>query len=100
MGTLDAGRDRIKFVAAWLGEKLGRLKFNGELLHSSPLSAVVELEVLLLGVRGKQALWRTLRELGDERLDDARLGELSERAERQAGELEEHRRAAATRAFA
>ena len=97
MDAFGASRDRIKVVAAWVGEKFGRLKLNGELLHSSPLSAMVELEVLLLGVHGKHALWRTLRELDDDRLDAARLAELEQRAERQAGELEEHRLAAATR---
>lgn len=100
MDVLGASRDRLKVAGAWVGEKVGRLKLNGELLHSSPLSPLVELEVLLLGMHGKHALWRTLRELDDDRLDGARLAELSERAERQAGELDEHRRDAAARAFA
>jgi hypothetical protein len=101
MADLEVSTDQVKVVAAWLGEKVGRLKLNGELLHRSPLSSVVELEVLLLGVHGKRALWRTLLELAgtDARLDAERLAELCARAERQAEEIEQHRRAAATAAL-
>jgi hypothetical protein len=64
MRDLGVGTDRAKVAGAWAAEKLGRLKPNGHLLGYSPLSRVVELEGLLLGVRGKQALWRALAELG------------------------------------
>src|SRR5947208_8721296 len=50
MDTLGIGRDRPKSTAAWLGEKAGRLKLNGRLLSYSPMSRVVEIEVLCLGV--------------------------------------------------
>ena len=50
-----------------LGEKVGRLKPNGELLQFSPLSRVVELEGLITGVGGKLSLWRTLLELAAQR---------------------------------
>ncbi len=39
---------------------LGRLKSNGRIARRSPLSDVVELETLLVGITGKAALWRTL----------------------------------------
>jgi hypothetical protein len=101
MRTLGIGDDPLKTLAAWLGEKVGRLKLNGEILRRSPLSAVVELEVLTLGVHGKHALWRTLRSLAatEPRLDAERLTELIARAERQLEELEVHRSAAATSAL-
>jgi hypothetical protein len=87
-----------KVCAAWIGEKAGRLKFNGHLLTRSPLSTLEELEILRLGVEGKAAGWRTLRVLADreEHLDSGQLDELIARARRQADLLEELRvRAAA-----
>ncbi len=50
-----------KVFAAWAGEKAGRFKLNGHLLSRSPLSDLVETEMLRLGVEGKAAGWRTLR---------------------------------------
>jgi hypothetical protein len=82
-----------KVYAAWIGEKAGRVKFNGRLLARSPLSDLEELELLRLGVEGKAAGWRTLRTLADtdRRLDPAHLDELMSRARRQADLLEELR---------
>ena len=82
-----------KVYAAWIGEKAGRLKFNGRLTSRSPLSSLEELEMLRLGVEGKAAGWRTLRVLAgqDPRLDPGQLDELIARAQRQSGLLEELR---------
>jgi hypothetical protein len=82
-----------KVCAAWVGEKAGRVKFNGRLLARSPLSDLEELELLRLGVEGKAAGWRTLRTLADTdgRLDPGHLDELMSRARRQADLLEELR---------
>ncbi|WP_433455186.1 hypothetical protein ACQPXS_44720 [Streptomyces sp. CA-142005] len=84
---------RYKVCAGWAGEKLGRLKGNGRLIHRSPLSTVLELEALRLGVEGKAAGWQTLRQLSatDERLDPALLDQLLERAGRQQETVEEWR---------
>jgi hypothetical protein len=88
---------RYKVSAAWIGEKAGRLKFNGRLFARSPLSNLEELEMLRLGVEGKAAGWRTLRALADTdtRLDPGRLDELISRARRQADLLEDLRADAA-----
>jgi hypothetical protein len=82
-----------KVCAAWVGEKAGRVKFNGRLLARSPLSDLEELELLRLGVEGKAAGWRTLRTLADtdRRLDAGNLDELVSRARCQADLLEELR---------
>ena len=64
MAALGVPVRYYKAGAAWLGEKAGRLKLNGTLLARSPLSSLEELELLRLGVEGKAAGWRTLRELG------------------------------------
>ncbi len=79
-----------KVFGAWAGEKAGRLKFNGHLLTRSPLTPLVEAEILLVGVAGKAAGWRLLRRLAerDSRLDAARLDDLLARADRQGEELE------------
>jgi hypothetical protein len=84
-----------------MAEKAGRLKPNGQIRGYSPLSRIVELEALTLGVTGKLSLWRYLRELVDvePRLDAPELDRLRERAERQLGLLEKHRSQAARAAF-
>jgi hypothetical protein len=93
MGALGVPVRGYKVYAAWIGEKAGRLKFNGHLLTKSPLSYLEELEMMRLGVEGKAAGWRTLRVLADsdKRLDSARLDELISSARRQADVLEELR---------
>jgi len=66
---LGFSQSRVKPAGAWVAEKLGRLKLNGHLRGYSPLSRVLELEGLLIGITGKMALWETLAELdGTERL--------------------------------
>ena len=99
MASLGVTARAYKVGAAWIGEKAGRLKFNGSLLARSPLSDLEELELLRLGVEGKAAGWRTLRAQAgtDVRLDAGRLDELISRASRQAGQLEELRIRAARR---
>ncbi|NIH86005.1 hypothetical protein [Amycolatopsis granulosa] len=88
----------------WAGrllEKAGRLKLNGRLLSRSPLSRVVELEGLRLGVEGKVATWRTLRAraTADSRLDADRLDELIANARSQATRLERLRARAVAELF-
>jgi hypothetical protein len=61
MGTLGVDPDGTKDALARIGERLGRLKPNGRLRGRSPLSDVVELETLLVGITGKRALWLSLR---------------------------------------
>src|SRR6202000_217983 len=60
MEELGVARSRIKPAIGWLGEKLGRMKPNGQLRGYSPLSRVVELELLVIGITGKLRLWTLL----------------------------------------
>jgi hypothetical protein len=100
MGELGVGADRLKVAAGWTAEKLGRLKPNAQLRGYSPLSPVVELEGLSIGIQGKLAMWRALAEIADELgLDRARLQELAVRAESQQADVERHRVEVARRAL-
>jgi hypothetical protein len=100
MASVGVGPDRKKLVVAWAGEKAGRLKPNAQLVGYSPLSPLIELEVLSLGIEGKRMLWIALKAVADEHGFDAeRLDELVARARRQRNGVERHRRALAARAL-
>jgi hypothetical protein len=101
MRELGAGENVAKTTLAWIAERTGRLKLNGRLLSYSPLSRVEELEALRIGVEGKLALWRALKETraADPRLRGIDLDELARRAEGQRDELERMRLEAASEAF-
>ena len=95
MSGLGVKVDRLKVLAGWGGEKVGRLKLNGRLRGYSPLSRLVELEGLALGVHGKLSLWRTLDRLGlDAGATATELAELQRRAQDQLERIEDHRRRA------
>jgi hypothetical protein len=57
---------RHRQALAWAAEHLGRLKLNGRLFSTSPLTLQLELELLRSAVNGKVGLWETLVELSDE----------------------------------
>ena len=92
---------RPKEIVAAALEKVARLKPNGQLRGYSPLSRVLELEALSVGIAGKLALWQSLQGLPalTKRLGGIDLEDLIERARRQREEVEEHRQQAAGQAF-
>jgi hypothetical protein len=100
MSELGVKPDRLKVAAGWTGEKVGRLKPNAQLRGYSPLSPLVELEGLLVGIQGKLAMWSVMADVAQELgLDRARLEALSARAERQQADVERHRREVGRRAL-
>jgi hypothetical protein len=101
MSDLNVRVNRLKVWAGWTAEKIARLKPNGRLRGYSPMSRVVELEGLALGVRGKLALWRALQRLQQQLpdLQQAELELLCQRAEDQLERLEAHRLDAVAEAF-
>ncbi len=101
MRALGVRVDYFKVTGGWGAEKLGRLKLNGRLFGYSPLSRIVELEGLALGVNGKLALWRSLDqlELAPLTLAGIVLPDLIARAEAQLEGLEDHRLQAIADAF-
>lgn len=62
IGALELRPRAHRAAAAWLGEKVGRLKTNGR-PSGSPMTPVLELELMRGAVNGKQGLWETLAEL-------------------------------------
>lgn len=88
-----------KNVLAMAAERLGRLKPNGRLVHASPLSTVVELQSMQLGVHGKRCGWQDLRTLSDDIsvLDKDQLDVLIRRADDQISRLTEMRNKAVAR---
>jgi hypothetical protein len=101
MRTLGVPVRYYKVLGGWAAEKVGRLKPNGRLRQRSPLSSVIELEALLLGITGKRACWRVLRQhaQADRRLDPAQFDDLTARAEQQLETVEGLRIEAAAEAF-
>ncbi|WP_018503600.1 hypothetical protein [Parafrankia discariae] len=101
MKDLGVPRRRLKRALGRLAEKVGRLKLNNRLLRRSPLSSVVELESLWLGVNGKSRLWHSLGAVaaGDNGLSPQLLDHLLDRARQQADELEDLRMRAVEDAF-
>jgi hypothetical protein len=101
MTALGIQLRHYKIYAAWAAEKVGRLKFNGHARSRSPLSIVVELEALRLGVEATAAAWCTLREVAEHngRLDAARLDGLLTRTRQQADVLEKLRAQKITEVF-
>lgn len=101
MSRLGVRVDRLKVLAGWGGEKIGRLKLNGRLRGYSPLSRLIELEGLALGVQGKLGLWRTLERLNVDTSQATRdLRELQGRAQAQLERIETYRQRAVDDALA
>lgn len=101
MAELGVSVSRLRVALGGLAELAGRLKLNGRAVSRSPLSDLFEVEAMRLGVEGKAAAWRTLRELapGEPRLDAAALDHLLARSDEQVEALERLRIRSAAQAF-
>jgi hypothetical protein len=99
MDRLGVAESRVKPAGAWLAERLGRFKLNGQLRGYSPLSRVVELEGLEAGVAGKEMLWKTLGQKFGGGLSGFDFEALAARAKAQRQRIEACRRDAAAIAF-
>lgn len=78
-------------LLAMIGERVARLKPNGNLVKRSRGADLLELEALSSAVQGKSRGWIALRPIAaraDVRLDPGMLDELYERAVRQRDRLE------------
>jgi hypothetical protein len=57
MGALGVGESSVRKAGAWVGEKLSRAKLT---LGDKGVGFVQALESLVLGIKGKELLWRAL----------------------------------------
>ena len=98
--TLDEIADRLgcrpsrgKMLIARAAEFVGRLKPNGRLRGYSPLSRLVEVEMLGAGILAKESLWRTLSVVQQQHPELAGFDfeALQQRAMEQRTKLEAHR---------
>jgi len=99
MDVCEVRADPVKNALGWGAEKLGRLKPNGQFTGYSPLSRIVELEGLHVGISGKLSLWQNLRATFGEEVGGRNIDGLASRATRQLEELTQHRAEAARVAF-
>ncbi len=99
VGGKGSIRTPLKQGVAWMAEKLGRLKRNDSLLTYSPLSRVLELEMLTVAAQQRTALWDNLYaalEVTDRELD---FNGLRKQAHQHFEDLNARRRLAAAEAF-
>ncbi len=99
MKTLGVTPDPVKQAGGWMIEKLSRIMRDDRVTGSEDLSRLMETEALSLGIEGKLAGWRALKQLRREDLG-VDLDRLIERAGDQRSRLEPFRIEAATRALA
>ena len=95
----DENESVTRKAAAWFSEKLARAKFKiaGEDLGG--LGLVQALEMLALGIRGKELLWRALSQSSRAAPADVDFADLQPRAVEQQRRVEEKRLEAARAAF-
>ena len=96
---LGGKQNVVKKSAAWLSEKATRLKMLGSAPASVAFSRMEQLELLMLGIRGKLALWTVLESLADGRLKGTDWAKLKRRAADQVERVDRHRILAAREAF-
>ncbi len=101
MSALEVKESGMRKAGAWIGEKLGRPKIDLEGKGSGDPGLFVALEALVLGITGKQVLWRALATVQEswpqlQRFDFARL---HERAIEQTERVDAKRLAAANEAL-
>lgn len=83
-----------------MGEHVGRLKSNGRAFSRSPMTMVLEVELMRSAVAGKRGAWQTLADNADHLgLDPEVFRELTETARRQHEALDEVHAYARRRAF-
>lgn len=69
-------------AVAWLAEHFGRLKLNGRLLARSPMTLVLESELMRAAVMAKVGGWQTLEELAPQLgLEQSTFARLAAQAE-------------------
>jgi hypothetical protein len=96
---LAAGSSATKETGAWLSEKIARLKLADQ--GATAIGTFESLEFLVLGIRGKRALWQALNVAAraDSRLGGVDFARLVARAEKQEARVDDKRLEIAVRVF-
>ena len=58
--ALGLTRNPLRQTVSWAGERVGRLKGNGAIMSRSPLTPLLETELMRSAIIGKLGLWQTL----------------------------------------
>jgi hypothetical protein len=100
MRCLGVEESKVRQASAWAAEKLGlaRLLIAGD--EPGGLGLVLALDGLIMGITGKQLLWRALDAANLPKTEGFDFKELQRRAEEQIERTEAERIRAARRAFA
>ncbi|WP_209323702.1 NAD-dependent epimerase/dehydratase family protein [Brevibacterium renqingii] len=97
---LGLRRRPLAEAVSWAGERVGRLKSNGSLLKRSPMTLVLEAELMRSAVVGKLGMWQTLADNAEALgLETDQFSELAQKAEHQRGVLDSVHEYARRRAF-
>jgi hypothetical protein len=101
-GLLEAaneGQSAMRKAAAWVSEKFAGAKFKVAGENLGGLGLVQAFEMLALGIRGKELLWRAVASSNSSSLRDIDFAKLEQRAVEQQKRVEEKRLEAARAAF-
>lgn len=99
LGNAEQKESLPRKIAGWVTEKFARSKIKLADEQIGGLGLVQALEILALGIRGKQLLWRALATSNWHSLQDLDLARLEQRAIEQQKRVDENRLAAARAAF-
>jgi hypothetical protein len=88
---VGTGSSSVKEIAAWISEKISRLKLRQSSKYD--LGTFEALEFLVLGIHGKLVLWNVLAVLAptDSRLNNLDFKHLADRAEIQRDQVDQRR---------
>lgn len=97
---LHLPRRRHRQLLSGVAERIGRLKLNGRVVERSPLTVLLEAELMRSALVGKQAGWQTIADHAEELgLDPDRFVALVERTDHQIETIERLHAYARARAF-
>ena len=100
MRCLGVEESKVRQASAWAAEKLGRARIVIAGDEPGGLGLVLALEGLIMGITGKQLLWRSLDAANLPKTEGFDFKELQRRAEGQIKRAEVERIRAAQQAFA
>ena len=99
MRHLSIEESNMRQAGAWIAEKIGRARLIVAGDKAAELGLVLTLEGLIMGVHGKELMWRALATLNLPELKDFDFGKLQNRAQQQMERMDAERLRAAQRVF-